>query len=346
MSETITITLYPKGKKKLENLKSYLITGITGFAGAHLAQLLFDEGHAVSGLIRGSNGMQSDIMDVVSAKCFESISWYYGNLEDQKAMDAILSRFHFDGVFHLAAQSHPPTSLLFPLDTMRTNVMGSANLIEAIAEHQPECKIMFCSTSEVYGNSGSDGRLLQETDPLLPSNPYACSKAATDLFMQERLVNKKIKGFITRAFSHTGPRRGKNFSISADAYQVARIMAGIQEPVIEVGNLESVRVVIDVRDCVNAYYLLMENEKSNGGVFNVCGHVPKQMGFFTDELIRLSGMNIEKRASDKYYRKIDIHCQHGDSTRLRELTDWKAEIPIEKTLADLLQYWNKKIGST
>jgi GDP-D-mannose dehydratase len=122
------------------------------------------------------------------------------------------------GVFHLAAQSHPPTSLTNPLETFETNVTGSANLIQCITDFQPDCKLMFCSTSEVYGNVGQDGRKIKITDSIMPANPYGASKAAIDLYMQERMTNGKLKGFITRAFSHTGPRRGKNFSISSDAF--------------------------------------------------------------------------------------------------------------------------------
>ena len=258
-------------------------------------------------------------------------------------MHATVRVYAFDGVFHLAAQSHPPTSLLYPLDTFRTNIMGMANLIDAVEKWQPDCKLMFCSTSEVYGNSGKDGQLLRETDPLVPSNPYAVSKAAIDLYMQERMANGKIKGFITRAFSHTGARRGKNFSISSDAYQIARIILGIQEPIIDVGNLDTTRVVIDVRDVVRAYYLLMENPQSTGGVFNVCGDIPRKMGYFTDYMISGSGLDIKKQVSDKYYRKIDIHYQHGDSSRLLDITSWGPTIPINQTLDDLVAYWIKKL---
>lgn len=323
----------------------YLITGITGFAGAHLAQLLYMTGCKVHGLIRRSNGMQTDILDVVSQDCFDAITFHYADLTDHDALRSVFETNYFKGVFHLAAQSHPPTSLKNPLDTFRQNIEGTANLIDVIEKCSPFSKLMFCSTSEVYGNSGQDGRKLLETDPMAPSNPYAVSKAAMDLFMQERMSNGTIKGFVTRAFSHTGPRRGKNFSISADAYQIARIMRGMQDPVLEVGNLDTVRVVLDVRDVVNAYYLLMMNDRSDGKVFNVCGDTPHKMGFFTDKLIELSGsQHIEKKVSDKYYRHIDIYYQHGDTAALKALTHWEPLFTIERTMKDLLDYWHKKLA--
>ena len=328
----------------------YLITGITGFAGPHLLNLLQSEGHEVYGLIRCSNGRETDILDIVPSYNFQSVNFIYGDLRDTKRMMDILTEYKFDGVFHLAAQSHPPTSFVDPIGTFQDNIMGSANLINAISEKQPDCKIMFCSTSEVYGNIGKDGRKIKENDVILPANPYGVSKAATDLFMQERMINKKIHGFITRAFSHTGPRRGKNFSISSDAYQIAKIMGmHKRHPVytmntIKVGNLDTTRVVIDVRDTVRAYYLLMQNPKSDGKIFNVCGDTPRVMRFFTDQLIKFSDIpQMQTMVDPKFYRPIDIYYQHGDTTALKELTGWKPKIPIEQTLKDLLNYWEHKI---
>ncbi len=324
---------------------NYLITGITGFAGPHLANLLIKNKHNVFGLINCSNGRENDIRDVVKDDIYNSINWVYSDLKNLRNLQNIFKEKQFDGVFHLAAQSHPPTSFVDPLGTMETNVIGSANLIQCVSDLQPKCKLMFCSTSEVYGNIGSDGKKININDTILPSNPYGSSKAATDLYMQERIINKKINGFITRAFSHTGPRRGKNFSISSDAYQVARMMKNLQDKTLLIGNLETTRVVIDVRDTVNAYYLAMINDKCDGKIFNVCGDKPRKMQFFTDKLIEISGLkNVKQKIHDKFYRPIDIYYQHGDSSELINLTNWKPEIPIEQTLEDLLKYWLNKIN--
>jgi len=246
-------------------------------------------------------------------------------------------------VFHLAAQSHPPTSFEDPLDTLNNNVMGTANLIQCITEMQPECKLMFCSTSEVYGNTGKDGRKITIDNKILPSNPYGVSKASIDLYVQERVTNGKLNAYITRAFSHTGPRRGKKFSISSDAYQIARMVNGQQDKELLIGNLDSVRVVVDVRDIVNAYYLLMINNKSTGGIFNVCGDEPHKMRYFTDLLVEVSGLEgVEYKIHDPFWRPIDIHYQDGDRKELVELTGWKPEYDIRTTMVDLLDYWVKK----
>jgi len=324
----------------------YLITGITGFAGPHLANLLIKEGHEVHGLIRHTNGRQTDILDIVSPENFEKITFLYGDLVNFRVINSLFREYRFAGVFHLGAQSHPPTSFVDPLGTFEANIMGSANLIQAIADNQPECKLMFCSTSEVYGNVGADRRQIKTTHPIRPVNPYGASKAATDLYLQERFDNKKIRGFITRAFSHTGPRRGRTFSISSDAYQLAKMITGDPNRKLRVGNLKTVRVVLDVRDTVRAYYLLMINNQSDGRIFNVCGDTPREMGYYTDTLISLSGLgNVAKDVCPKLYRPIDIDYQHGDCEDLVQLTGWKPEYDITTTLGDLLNYWVKKISA-
>jgi len=324
----------------------YLITGITGFAAPHLANLLIDEGHEVAGLIRCSNGREEQVRELMDDAHFSKVQFLFCDLTDVDGMMRLFQEQKFDGVFHLAAQSHPPTSFTHPLETFEDNIMGSANLIQAIAVYQPQCRLMFCSTSEVYGNLASEVGMLKEDMKLAPSNPYGTSKAAIDLFMQERTTNKKIDGFVTRAFSHTGPGRGRRFSISSDAYYLARMMVGLEKGrTLPIGNLETQRVVMDVRDCVNAYWLLMQKAPS-GEVYNV-GGIPEQlckMEVFTDTLIKLSGLtDVKKEIDPKLYRPIDIQVQIPDTTKLRTHTGWKPEIPLEKTLQDLLDYWVKKL---
>ena len=207
---------------------------------------------------------------------------------------------------------------------------------------------MFCSTSEVYGDSCKEKGILKVTDQLTPHNPYAVSKASIDLYLQERMKNGFVKGFITRAFSHTGPRRGFNFSISSDAFQIAKMKLGLQEKILRIGNLETKRVVIDVRDCVNAYYLLMMNTKSQGKVFNVCGSEVHKMQYFTDKLIESSGIpydEIIQKIDEKLYRPIDIQIQIGDSSELKEITGWSPKYTIEQTMEDLLEYWVNKLNN-
>ena len=324
----------------------YLITGITGFAGPHLAQLLLKHDHEVHGVVRTPNGRQNDLLDLLTPDELGRINFHYLDLKYFYGTDRLLKQEKFDGVFHLAAQSHPPPSFSDPILTFEENVTGSINLITSL--QKSDTKLMFCSTSEVYGDTCKSKGTLTVEDALAPNNPYGASKAAIDLYMQERMKNGFLKGFITRAFSHTGPRRGFNFSISSDAYQIAKIKLNLQPPVLQVGNLETERVVIDVRDCVNAYYLLMQNDESSGHVFNVCGSDINKMQYFTDLLIKAAGFSqkeVTQEINPKFYRPIDIQIQIGDCENLKTMTGWNPKIPIQTTISDLLTYWVRKLST-
>jgi len=320
----------------------YLITGVTGFAGPNLAKILLKEGHEVHGVIRTANGREWDLIDILSPNEIENIQFHYMDLRHFRGVDKLLKEKNFDGIFHLAAQSHPPTSFKNPILTWDENVTSTVNLITAL--EGKSTRFMFCSTSEVYGDAGKEVGLLSINTPVQPCNPYGASKAAMDLYMQERTKNEFLDGFVTRAFSHTGPRRGKIFSISSDAYQIALMETDHIEPILKIGNLKTQRVVMDVRDTVRAYYLLMQNPDSNKRVFNICGEEVHPMQYYTDLLIEKSKFDhIQQRIHKPFYRDIDIQVQIGDNKELKELTNWKMEIPIEQTMEDLLNYWRNKI---
>ena len=322
----------------------YLITGITGFLGPHLANKLVNEGHEVYGLVRINMGRENDLRDIISDDVFSKLKFVYSDLCNYRKLLAIFKEEKFDGVFHLAAQTHPPTSFTDPIGTWEWNVMGSVNLMTALIDTQPDCKFLFCSTVEVYGNEGIDGRKLNEDDKFLPANPYGASKAAIDMYIQERMKNKQMNAVIVRPFCFTGPRRGASFSISSDAIQIARMVLGKQEKILRIGNLDTIRAVTDVRDIANAFFLIMTNPTTSGKVYNVCGGVPLKMRYYTDKLLELSGLtDVEQRIDQKLWRPIDIQYQDGDATRIREELGWEPKYTIDKTLEDLLQYWLKKL---
>jgi GDP-mannose 4,6-dehydratase len=322
----------------------YLITGITGFVGPHLANLLTAEGHEVHGFVRTSNGREEDIRDVVSDAVYSKITFHYGDLVDYDSVARVMRAAEFDGVFHLAAQSHPPTSFLDPRGTFECTALGTVNLAEAIRATQPKCRMMFCSTSEVYGAPREEDGAIHESFPIKPVNPYGVSKAAADLFVLERAASERLPFFVTRAFSHTGPRRGRKFSIASDAAQIVRIQKGFQEPKIRVGTLSSKRVVMDVRDCCRAYYLLMQ-KATPGEAYNVGGDEIFTMGQLLDLMLEMSGLagKVEKVVAPELVRPIDIPVQICDTRKLRSLTGWKPEIAMRQTLRDLLGYYEKKI---
>jgi GDP-mannose 4,6-dehydratase len=321
-----------------------LITGITGFVGPHLANLLVTEGHEVHGFVRAANGREDDIRDVVPDSQFEKLRFHYGDLVDYESVVSVIRDNELDGVFHLAAQSHPPTSFVDPRGTFLANAVGTMNLAEAIRLYRPACRMMFCSTSEVYGAPPESAGPIDENFPIAPINPYAVSKAASDLYIRERAASHQLPFFLTRAFSHTGPRRGRKFSIASDAYQIVRIQKGFQEPVIRVGTLSSKRVVMDVRDACRAYYLLMQ-KAAPGEAYNVGGDEVFTMGEALDLMLEMSGLagKVEKRVDPALVRPIDIPVQLCNSEKCRALTGWKPTIPIRQTLRDMLDYFSRKI---
>ncbi len=322
----------------------YLITGITGFIGPHLANLLVDEGHEVAGLIRASNGKEQDILDVVPDSIFKKLRFVHGDLDNPESIERVFKENGYDGVFHLAAQSHLPTSFRDPVGTFKTNAVGTVTLVDALERLQPSTRLMFCSTSEVYGASPVERGKITEAFPIAPVNPYGVSKAAADLYVRERASSKGLPFFVIRAFSQTGPRRGKNFSISSNAYQIVRILKGSQEPVMKVGTLSSRRMVGDVRDFVRACYMLMEKAE-NGGAYNVAGDRLFSIGEILETMLEMRDLKgkVRLEVDPALVRPIDIPVQICDTTKARELTGWKPEIPFRDTLDDLLTYWEAKM---
>ena len=321
----------------------YLVTGATAFAGCHLVRHLLANGCEVFATSRRTNGSEVDVLDLLPEAEFREINWVFCDLTNRSSCFKAVGAEKYDGIFHLAAQSHPPTGFSMPFYTFDVNIQGTLNLLEAVSEIQPETHLMFCSTSEVYGNPRlAPGQVMDETFPMAPINPYACSKAAVDLICQERFTNGYLNGFITRAFSHTGPKRGRIFSISSDAYQIANILSNHQPPIIKIGNLKTRRAVMDVRDCVHAYYLLMRQKAT--GVYNVGGETVHEMGFFLQTLLNIAGLedSVELQVEPAFLRKVDIQVQKPDSGKLKAATQWKCAIPIEQTLSDLLEYWKAK----
>lgn len=279
--------------------------------------------------MRGTRGSEHDLKDLLNEDTFSKITFIYGDLIHFRTVNNMIKDYQFDGIFHLAAQTHPPTSFKDPIGTWETNVMGSINLITALQDHQPNCKFVFCSTVEVYGNEGIDQRKIKENNKILPANPYGASKCAIDLYIAERMKNKQMNATVVRPFCFTGPRRGARFSIASDAVQIVNMMLNKQDKILHIGNLDTVRAVTDVRDVANAFYLIMMSDKSIGKTYNVCGGKPMKMREYTNLLIKYSNLkNITMEIDDKLWRPIDIQYQDGDSSLIKQELGWEPTIPI------------------
>lgn len=325
----------------------FLVTGATGFAGPHMINRILLDNHEVVAMVRDLDTCKH-IVNILGKENLEKVTFEYGDLIDLDSISNIFSKHKFDGVFHLGAFAHPPSSFVTPLLANQTNLLGSARICDEILDKMPECVLMHCSTPEVYGICPGDRKIKEDT-PMNPNNPYGVSKAASDMYVIERARSVGLRAFLTRAFSHTGPKRGSNFSISSDAIQIAKILKGQQEPVIKIGNMTSQRIVADVRDVVDAYYKLMhaffENKIENGDIFHIAGNDLYPMQHYLDLMLEISGLSekVSLEIEPKFFRKVDIPIQIPDDSKTRNLINWKPLISIEKTLSDLLDYWMKEV---
>ncbi|MCK4306651.1 GDP-mannose 4,6-dehydratase, partial [candidate division WOR-3 bacterium] len=221
-----------------------------------------------------------------------------------------------------------------------SNIIGELNIFEAIRRAKINPWIQIAGSSEEYGMVHSDEVPIKETNPLRPLSPYGVSKVAQDLLAYQYYMSYKLNVVRTRAFNHSGPRRGNVFVCSEFAKQIAEIEKGKREPVILVGNLDAQRDFTDVRDIVKAYWLGLDKCKP-GEVYNICSGKAYKISEVLDILISLSKVKIEIKEDPSKMRPSDVPYLGGDSTKFRDATGWKPEIPFERTLKDLLNYWRE-----
>ncbi len=313
-----------------------LITGVTGFVGSHLADYILENTDwEIDGIIRWRSPLDN------VEHILKRINFLYADLCDDVSLRRAVEKSKPDYVFHLAAQSFPRTSFDSPLDTFDTNIQGTLRLLEAIKTYAQEAWVHVCSSSEVYGRAKFVP--INEHHPFHPASPYAISKVGTDLVAQHYAEAYGMKILITRMFTHTGPRRGDVFVESSFAKQIAMIEAGLMEPVVHVGNLESLRTFADVRDAVRAYFMLLTVNPRAGEVYNIGGNHTCTVGEMLDYLLSLSDRNIQYSRDPARIRPIDADKQVPDCTKFKTHTGWEPTIKFKKTMQDLLEYWRKSV---
>ena len=323
-------------------IKRVLITGVTGFVGSHLAEYILEHHPEIeiAGLVRWRSPK-----DNIEGLLPHKIQLFFGDLLDFASLQKMFETFRPDVVFHLAAQSYVDFSFISPISTMETNVIGTTNLLEVVKQMKDrdgyDPVIHICSSSEVYGQVREDEVPINEQNPFRPASPYAVSKVGEDMVSLQYWLSWKIKTIRTRMFTHTGPRRGEVFVVSNFAQQIAAIEAGLREPVIRVGNLESIRTFSDVRDAVRAYWLLV-NKCEPGEVYNIGGSETMSIREMLDRLLLLSSrQDIRIEQDPKRLRPSDVTLQIPDITKFKAATAWTPEIPFQQTLQDSLDYWRK-----
>ncbi|CNC93903.1 NAD-dependent epimerase/dehydratase [Yersinia frederiksenii] len=335
-------------------MNNILITGFTGQVGSQLADYILDHttDHII-GMMRWQEPMDNiyHLTDRVNKK--DRISIQYADLNDLSSLSNLISSARPKFIFHLAAQSFPRTSFDIPIETLQTNIIGTANLLECIRilkqQDGYDPVVHVCSSSEVYGRANV-GDALNEESQFHGASPYSISKIGTDYLGQFYGEAYGIRTFVTRMGTHTGPRRSDVFFESTVAKQIALIEAGHQDPKIRVGNLASVRTFQDARDAVRAYYLLaLESEKGNiphGEAFNIAGEEAFQLPEVIELLLSFSSRNdIEIVTDTDRLRPIDADYQMFDNTKIKKYINWKPEIKAVDMFKDLLQHWRHEIAS-
>lgn len=324
-----------------------LITGVTGMVGSHLADhLLANTDFELHGFLRWNDDLQNleHLLDRINRR--DRLSLCYGDLNDPSSLRRAIDTVQPDYVFHLAAQSYPQQSFVAPLETLQTNILGTAGLLDAIHRSGQRPVVHVCASSEVFGRVGREHLPIGEDAPFHPASPYAISKVGTDLLGRFYAEAYGLCVMTTRMFTHTGPRRGDVFAESSFAKQIALIEEGRIAPRLQTGNLESMRTWSDVRDAVRAYHLLVTKNPTPGAYYNIGGSFSCTVGDMLKHLLSLSTRDdIEVVTDPECLRPIDADLQIPDTRKFAAHTGWAPQISFEQTMQDLLDYWRERVHS-
>lgn len=303
------------------------VTGINGFAGTHLNNLLLQKGYEVYGTVKPTGEEPSD-QNLFSV-----------DIQDFESLKNAIDKVSPDYIYHLAALTSPGESFKNPSDTITTNISGQLNILEAVKQLQlMETKVLVVSSAEIYGAAKESDLPIKEDTPLRPLSPYAVSKIAQDFLGYQYSHSQNVKAIIVRTFNTVGPNHAPIFVVPSFAKQIAEIEKGIKEPVLRVGNLEAKRDFTDVRDAMRAYELIMQ-KGIPGEAYNVGSGKSHKIKEILDILLSLSDKEIIVERDPSLMRPGDIPELLCDYTKLHQQTGWRPEIELETTLKDTLDYW-------
>ena len=292
-----------------------LITGAAGFVGGHLWAHAAERGAELVGPSRE----ELDLLDAAAVR-------------------GLVADFRPDSVFHLAALASVGQSWSEPAETLDNNMRATLNLLEAVRAEVPEAVVLAAGSGEQYGPVAEDRLPVGEDEPFRPQNPYAVSKASADLLAGFYADAHGLRVVRTRAFNHAGPGQSDAYVVAAFARQIAEAeRAGLEELVIETGNLAPRRDFTDVRDVVRAYWLAVE--QGVPAIYNVCSGVSVPVADILARLADLTDLRVEQRTDPARLRKHEVMDIRGSHERLTEATGWQPEIALETTLADTLDWW-------
>ncbi|HAG77293.1 GDP-mannose 4,6-dehydratase [Stutzerimonas kunmingensis] len=313
-----------------------LITGANGFVGQLLCRRLQQAGDHVIAASSPKSGHAPFANETIGC-----------DIRDQESVDRAIRQAEPNRVVHLAAITHIPTSFEVPQLTWQTNVMGSINVLEAIKRFAPECFVLFVSSADVYGAAFKQNVPLDEHAVCQPQNPYAASKLAAETAFGE-YFRRGIRGVVARPFNHIGARQSPDFVTASFARQIAMIEAGLQDPVLKVGDLQASRDFLDVTDVCHAYERLLKLSSASAEYprcFNIASGRSHRIADVLDTLLQMSNAPIAVEQDPTRLRPSDIPYAIGDSQLLRWTTGWSPSISLNETLQELLDYWRGQVAA-
>jgi GDP-4-dehydro-6-deoxy-D-mannose reductase len=312
-----------------------LITGITGFAGGHLAAHLLARGdvevYGVAHAMGYGVGHLERPVPVVIA-----------DLREAQVVEDVVLDVRPDHIYHLAAQANVPAAWRAPWETFENNVRPELNMLELIVREGLEARLLVVASNEVYGSVSADRLPVDEEAGLEPVNPYGVSKVVQDLLGRQYYLSHGIDVIRARAFNHVGARQSPSFVVAAFARQIAEAEEGLGEAVVRVGNLEAARDFTDVEDVVRAYALLMERGRS-GEAYNVGSGRSRTVGSVLEKLLEMSEVEVEVEQDVCRMRPTDVAEVYGDTRKLREETGWEPRVAFEESLRRVLVYWREEV---
>jgi GDP-4-dehydro-6-deoxy-D-mannose reductase len=267
------------------------------------------------------------------------------DLSEGKSIGRLLSDVKPSFIIHLAAQSSAGQSIHEPLRTIRSNILPTLYIMDAMRSRSLSARLLAIGSAEEYGPVEGEGVRLKETQASNPVNPYALSKVLQNQCCRSYAALYNVDVVITRSFNHTGPGQEEIFVLPSFTRQIIEIKRGLRPPVIEVGDLDVKRDFLDVRDAARAYIALMREGK-RGEVYNVCAGTSYNLKTLLDSLCERAGITVDVQVKEERIRPVDTRELLGDNSKIKSDTGWEPKIPIEETLESLLRFWEKEIGSS
>jgi GDP-4-dehydro-6-deoxy-D-mannose reductase len=314
--------------------RTVLITGITGFAGSHLAERFVTAGVDVHGIAH------EDPPFAHLAAIADRVTIHRANILDVAAVRSALDAARPDAVVHLAAQAVPTLAAADPVSAVRVNVLGTATLLSALDAH-PAVHLVMASSADVYG--APDVELVDENAPLRPGNVYAATKVASEALVREFGLRRRTATTVLRPANQIGPRQHPGLAASAFAKQIAAAEAGIAERVVRHGLLDARRDFLDVRDMAAAYALAADIADEGTAVYNVGSGRAVPIAEILETLIALARVRVRAVLDQGRVRSGEPTTFALDAGRFRNRTGWEPRIDLRTSLADTLEYWRGQV---